>query len=259
MAISLQDISFHHIIQNVQATFLPGELVALIGPNGAGKSTILRMMAGVLRPTQGAILLDGAKINALHRRERAKRIAFMPQQIAQEITFTVREFIAMGLYAHRNPLGGLSSLLRTRVDEVMHSLALERYADVVLHQLSGGERQRVAIARCLAQGSDNILLDEPIANLDIAHQLDTMEILADLAKHGHLVVISIHDLELAARYASKMYVVHQGKIVREGVAQDVIDPVMLQEVFQVDAMTYYEQENETLRVHAKKSLIMPTR
>lgn len=248
MELHLDAVSYDPILENISALWKEGQVIGVIGPNGAGKSTLLRIASGIWRCSNGDVLVNGQSIYAMDKRARAQQLTFMPQQLADDISFTVYDFIEMGLYPYRNVFGMLDKSVRDRAQQALESLRLHEFLHIPLAQLSGGERQRVAIARCLAQGSDIIILDEPIANLDVAYQLEILTTLSMLAKNGHLVILSIHDLELAARFATLLFVLSKGKLVVSGTPRDVVQSSMLKDVFHVTGRTYDDPYTQALRL-----------
>lgn len=248
MELHLDKVRYDPILETMSANFTQGQMIGIIGPNGAGKSTLLRVISGIWRCSQGNVFVDGQSIYVMDKRARARQLSFMPQQLADDISFTVNNFIEMGLYPFRNAFGMLDKTVRDRVQHALVSLKLQEFLHKPLAQLSGGERQRVAIARCLAQGSPIIILDEPIANLDVAYQLEILTILSTLAKNGHLVILSIHDLELAARFATSLYVLAKGKLVANGVPREVLRSSMLEDVFHVVGYSYDDPYTKALRL-----------
>jgi iron complex transport system ATP-binding protein len=210
-----------------------GELVALVGPNGAGKTTLLRLIAGVWRPSAGTVFLDGMDLAGLPRRQVARRIAYVPQASTPPVDFTVLELVAMGRYAHQGWLGAASAR-----DLDLVRAALERCDALHLEsrnaaRLSGGELQRVLIARCLATEADVLVLDEPTASLDVAHVLEIMELLVELARSGRGVAIALHDLALARRFADRVALLAAGRLVATGPAGDVLSAERIEQVFGV--------------------------
>ena len=223
----------------------PGELLGLLGPNGAGKSTLLRVMAGLLKPDAGHVRFGGTELGALASGERAKRIAFMPQQDARH-PFTAMETVLMGRYPH---LGRFE--LEGSKDRVIARAAMERtdtggFEGRQLDTLSGGERQRVLLARTLAQQASVLLLDEPAANLDLKHRLSIMDVLrAEIAEREIAVVMALHDLSLAGRYCDRLALMANGGIAAEGAPAEVLTPANLREAFDVE--TFVESDPVTGR------------
>ena len=211
-----------------------GEVAGLIGPNGAGKSTLLRVLAGLIRPGSGEVLIEGGPLKALNAGERARRVAFMPQHDTAH-PFTALETVLMGRYAH---LGRFE--LEGREDREIARLAMLRtdtaqFESRQLDRLSGGERQRVILARALAQQAGVILLDEPSASLDLRHRLFMMEALRfEAATRQVAVVVALHDVSLAGRYCDSLTLLYEGGIAAEGKPADVLTPNHLRNSFGVE-------------------------
>lgn len=223
------------ILRDLSLSVNENEVVGLVGPNGVGKTTLLRIILGLLRPHAGRVALCGAEVTALRRREIALRVAFVPQDSRIDFAFTVREVVAMG----RNPyLGRFRPEGAHDLDAVQQALEqtetaalAERAADT----LSGGEQQRVLVARALAQETPIILLDEPTANLDLAHQLEVMTLVRRLAGGGRCALAAIHDLSLASRYCDRIVVLYDGAIAADGPPTEVLTPANLARFFGVQA------------------------
>ena len=220
------------VLRGVDLAAHAGELVALIGPNGAGKSTVLRVLGGLLRPSSGEVTIDGVDITALDRRRVARHIAVVPQVFETLFPFTVREIVALGRTSRLGPLGTLGSDDARAVDRALDDIGAADLADRRIDRISGGERQRAVLAMALAQEADVLLLDEPTAHLDPAHQRATLDRVATLARvRGLAVVAVLHDLNLAAAFASRVVLLADGTVVRDGEAGDVITPQLVREVF----------------------------
>ncbi|MCL6626927.1 ABC transporter ATP-binding protein [Alicyclobacillus shizuokensis] len=225
-------------LQAVSARWRGGQVIGVVGPNGAGKSTLLRLIAGVLPAATGTVSLSGRPLRGLASRERARWLAYLPQQLPEDCPFTVREFVEMGRYAHRSPWGGVGGHGWQVIHDSIARMGLGSYEDVPLSQLSGGERQRAGVARCLAQESPVLLLDEPISNLDVHYQLDMLQRLRELADAGRLVVVAIHHLEFAARYCSQLLLLDKGRVYACGRPQEVLTAAALRDVFGVEAEVF---------------------
>jgi iron complex transport system ATP-binding protein len=210
-----------------------GSLTALVGPNGSGKTTLLRLLAGLWQPSEGRVLLDGCELGRLPRRELARRVAYTPQDTHIEFAFTVRDVVTMGRHPHLGRFEREGAGDRRAVLAAMEQADCLHLADRLVTELSGGERQRVVIARSLATEAQMILLDEPIANLDIRHALETLELCRALVKEGKTVALALHDLNLAARYATEVVLVSAGHIVAAGAPAEVITGGRIQAVFGV--------------------------
>lgn len=212
------------------------KITALVGPNGSGKSTLLRTLARLLRPTKGAVYLDGAAIHRLPTAAVARQLAVLPQSPSVTVGLTVRELVEMGRFAYTGFLGGFRSCDREAVARALRLVSMERYEHRRLDELSGGERQRAWIAMAIAQATPVLLLDEPTTHLDLGHQLEVLELLRHLNRHeGLTVVLVLHDLNQAARYSDHMVVMHSGRIVAQGPPAEVLTPQLCMEVFRVQA------------------------
>ena len=209
-----------------------GELVAIVGPNGAGKSTLLRVLAGLLRPRSGVVRLDGIELVSLSRAGIAQRIAVVPQVFETLFPFTVREVVALGRTARLGLFGRAGPVDVAAVERALRDLELDELAPRRIDALSGGERQRAVLAMALAQDADVLLLDEPTVHLDPAHQVATLELVRALAAERGLVVAAVlHDLNLASALASRVVVVADGRIVRDGTPHEVISDELIRAVF----------------------------
>ncbi|MBN2741167.1 MAG: ABC transporter ATP-binding protein [Rhodobacteraceae bacterium] len=214
------------VVDDITASIEPGEFIGLIGPNGAGKTTLMRAALGLIAHRGESSL---AQLDAMAR---ARAAAWLPQ--AREIAWglSVAELVALGRLPHgRDQLGAGAHA----VDAALTRMGLENYRERAATQLSGGEQARVLIARALAQQSPLILADEPIAGLDPAAQIDTMEVFSAHARAGGAVLCSLHDLGLAARHCSRVWVMDRGRLVADGAPADVLSEALLAEVFHIRA------------------------
>ncbi|MEL0630191.1 ABC transporter ATP-binding protein [Psychromonas aquatilis] len=223
---------------NIQA--YAGEFIGLIGGNGVGKSTLLQLLLGLLTPQQGEVLIEGVSLNKLKRRDIAKQMAFVPQFIELPFSFSVEEVVSMG----RNPYLGAFQLASKAdtdiVKQAMHTTDITHLAKRKVNQLSGGEKQRVIIARSLAQQPKVILLDEPIASLDISHQFETLDLIQSLTQQNKLAITAIHDLNLAAQYCTRLILLSKNEagkvtVVADGKPQAVLTAENLQKHFNIKA------------------------
>ena len=223
------------ILEEIALAIRPGELVALCGPNGAGKSTLLRLLLGLHAPSAGQVRLGGALLGTLSRRQIARRAALLPQDAPVDLPLTVREAVALGRLPHLErfqPEGAPDAEAVTRALEATDTAALSARP---VAELSGGERQRVHLARALAQEASLLLLDEPIAGLDLAHQLAALELLRVIVDGGRGALVSLHDLSLAARRCDRMILLGGGKIRADDAPAVVLTPETLANVFAVRA------------------------
>jgi iron complex transport system ATP-binding protein len=220
------------VLQGVSLHVEPGEMLALIGPNGAGKSTLLRVSAGVLQPEHGQALIDGENLASLAAKERARRIAVVPQEGPVPSGLFVHEMVALGRTPYLRLLLGPTVEDREATNWAIGAAGIEPLANRLVDELSGGERQRVILARALAQRPRLLLLDEPTANLDLHHQVAMLELVRGLSReHALGVVAAVHDLQLAALYCDRVALLNQGRIVSQGVPEAVLTEELLLEAF----------------------------
>jgi iron complex transport system ATP-binding protein len=213
-----------------------GELAAVVGPNGTGKTTLIRLAAGSLRPQNGSILIRGRDLSTLPAAARAREVAVVPQESRPAFDFTAREVVRMGRAPHLGLLGLESRRDIEAVDEAMRRTAVGDLSERKFLGLSGGERQRVVVARALAQEPRLLLLDEPTAFLDLRHRLLLYELLTRLNREiGLTLLIASHDLDLAARYASRIVLLQSGTIAADGPPAAVLTPENLRRVYGVQA------------------------
>jgi iron complex transport system ATP-binding protein len=235
-----------------------GEIVAVVGPNGAGKSTLLRVLAGLLRPTAGAVALDGQDVATFSRSAVARRIAVVPQIFDTLFPFTVREVVALGRTARLGPFGRASAEDVAAVDRAIVELELEPLASRRIDRLSGGERQRAVLAMALAQETAVLLLDEPTVHLDPGHQLATLELLRELATRRDLAVCAVlHDLNLASAFASRIVVLADGRVVREGPPLQVLEANLITKVFGEGLEVVARDGHPAVLPRAPRTLVRP--
>lgn len=223
-----------HVIERVDLTIAPGEMVAILGPNGSGKTTLLRVLAGTLRASAGSVRLFGRPLAEWSRLEIARRVAVLPQSLALPAGFRVAEVVAMGRIPHaRSAFGPGPHDARAVETALLDADALD-LASRPVAELSGGERQRVLVAMALAQEPSLLLLDEPTLHLDVAHQLRLVRTLERLRRSRDLAVVAVlHDLNLAAAYADRCVLVADGRLVPAGSATHAIDPERARRTFGV--------------------------
>jgi iron complex transport system ATP-binding protein len=211
-----------------------GEITAVIGPNGAGKSTLLRALIGIL-PATGAITFDSRPATQWPREERARALAYLPQDRTVHWSLSARAVVALGRLPYR-PLGvGQSAADETAVDAALAAMDTTHLAVRPVSELSGGELARVLAARALAQQPRALLADEPVAGLDPAHQLSLFRHLASLAASGCTVIVALHDLSLAARFCHSIVLIDEGRARAAGPAQEVLTPAHLAAAYGIDA------------------------
>lgn len=212
----------------------PGQCWGIVGPNGAGKSTLLRLLAGIVAPKAGVISLDGVPLKETDDRTRARRISFLPQNPTREIGLTARQVVLMGRYPHR-PFGLFESAEDFAIaDASLTATETTEFAERSLATLSGGEAQRVHVAAALAQRPAVLMLDEPTSALDLYHQLAIFSMVRRLVdSDGLACVIVTHDLNLAARYCTRVILLDSGKVAAQGSPSDVLTPKQLEPVYRV--------------------------
>lgn len=211
------------VLTDISLAVESGEMVALAGPNGSGKTSLLRILAGLEMPEQGTVRLFGRDAREFSPRERARRIAYVPQLIQDDIPFTARQIVCLGRTPWQNRLGMENPLDNAIVRESMRYVNVEHLADRPLRRLSGGERQRVGIARALCQQPEMFLLDEPTAALDYGHQIQIMDMLDTLRRERNVSIILVsHDINLAAMYADRLMLVRKGRTAAYGPPVDVL-------------------------------------
>jgi iron complex transport system ATP-binding protein len=220
------------VSDGLDATIPDGSFTAIVGPNACGKSTLLRALARMLKPHAGTVVLDGEAIGSYSTKEVARRLGLLPQSPLAPDAITVADLVARGRYPHQGILRQWSREDEEAVALAMRSTRVEELAGRAVDELSGGQRQRVWLAMVLAQQTPLMLLDEPTTFLDIAHQLEVLDLCADLHEHhGHTVVAVLHDLNHACRYATHLIAMREGAIVAEGDPAEIVDAALVERVF----------------------------
>lgn len=228
----------------------PGEFIAVLGPNGAGKTSLLRALAGLLPPSSGSVRLDGLDIAAMAARERARRLAYLPQQQVVSWPLKGADVVMLGRFARCRPLAAPSGVDRAAVDAALAQADALSFASRPVTELSGGERARVLLARALAQEAPVLLADEPTRDLDPAHQIGVIELLKAVAGRGMLVVVSLHDLPLASRWCDRIVLMDRGRVVADDRPDQALSRERLDEVYGVEA--------EFLEIGDRR-IVLPTR
>ncbi|MFI6641594.1 ABC transporter ATP-binding protein [Streptomyces sp. NPDC050504] len=221
-----------HLVDGVDLTVGPGETVGVVGPNGSGKTTLLRCVYGTLRPTHGRALLDGADLHTMGAKARARRLATVPQDGQAVFELTVHEVVAMGRSPHKRFWEADTAADAELVRAALERVGIAEFAARPFPSLSGGERQRTLVARALVQQPDLVVLDEPTNHLDIRYQLEVLSLVREL---GTSNLIALHDLNLAAYYCDRIYVLQGGRIAASGTPGDVLTPELLATVYGVKA------------------------
>jgi iron complex transport system ATP-binding protein len=210
-----------------------GDFLGVLGPNGCGKTTLLRVLRGTLRPRCGQVKFEGRELHAIDARALARTMAYLPQAMAIDLDFTVRELTLMGRSPHLSRFVRESAADRRVAEQSMDLANVLHLADRPVTALSGGERQRALIAMCLAQEPKILLLDEPTNHLDLAHQLSILDLIARLNHNGLAVVAVFHDLNLAAEYCARLVLMQRGRIAVAGSPGEVITQASIERVYGV--------------------------
>ncbi|SHJ45268.1 ABC transporter ATP-binding protein [Thermoclostridium caenicola] len=225
------------ILDNVDVVVPPNKISVIIGANACGKSTLLKTLARLIKPTSGEVMLDGKDIHAIHPKKVAKKLGLLPQSPVVPEGITVADLVSRGRFPHQNLMGGLKKSDYEAVKEALDIMGISHLANRSVDELSGGQRQRVWIAMALAQQTDILLLDEPTTYLDIACQIEILDLLTALnRKRGTTIVMVLHDINLAARYADHIFCARDGVIIAQGPPEDTITEEMIKKVFNLDCM-----------------------
>ncbi|MFP5262278.1 MAG: ABC transporter ATP-binding protein [Blastocatellia bacterium] len=242
------EIDGRWLVKDASLSLPAGRLTALVGLNGSGKTTLLRLLAGLWPPSEGKVVLGGREISSIPRRELARHVSYVPQDTHLGFAFTVRDVVMMGRHPHLGRFERERERDRRSVESAMCRADVLALADRSVTEISGGERQRVIIARSLATEAAAILLDEPTANLDIAHVLDVLNLCRQLAGEGKVIALATHDLNAAARYADQIVLLQAGRVVACGPPDDVITDSAIRKIFgvQVERLTGMKGESAYL-------------
>lgn len=228
------------ILSGLDLSLLPGKITAIIGPNGSGKSTLLKALCGTLKPAGGTVLLDGREINGYGAKELARKLAVVHQSPTIPGDLRVRELIGYGRFPHHGWLGTNTEQDSEIIAQAIQQTGLNGLEDRMMAELSGGERQRAWIAMALAQQAPLLALDEPTTYLDVCHQLEVLELLHNLnAQQNRTIIMVLHDINHAARYADEVIVLNKGEIAAAGTPQSVITTAILRDVFKVETTIYH--------------------
>lgn len=233
------------VVKDLDLVIPTGQITALVGPNGCGKSTLLRGLARLLKPIQGTVYLGSQSIFKLSTRQVAKQLGILPQGPTAPEGLTVRELVAQGRYPHQAWLQQWSAEDDRRLAQALVITSMTELADRPLDTLSGGQRQRAWIAMTLAQNTPIVLLDEPTTFLDLAHQIEILDLLYDLNQEGRTIVMVLHDLNQACRYADHLVAVKQGHVYAQGQPAEVMTTTLVQEVFGIDSQIITDPITQT--------------
>lgn len=226
-AVEVSRVSFAYsngaVIRDVDLCIRKGEMVGLIGPNGAGKTTLIRLISGIIAPKHGDIRLDGADTRRLRRNAIARKVAVVPQQFDTPFAYKVEDVVMLGRTPFMKAFRDWTSGDRKAIGQTIEAVGIGHLRERSFTALSGGERQKVVLAMALAQEAELLLLDEPTAHLDISHQVEMLELLADMnAKKGLTVIAAMHDLNLASAYFRRLVLMKEGAIAADGSPEEVL-------------------------------------
>ncbi|MGB3375998.1 MAG: ABC transporter ATP-binding protein [Microbacterium sp.] len=233
------------IIDELSIGIPDGSFTVIIGPNGCGKSTLLRSLARLIRPSGGHVVIDGRDVVDFGAKELARRIGLLPQTSTAPEGISVIDLVSRGRHPHQGPFRRWSAADERAVADALHRTRLTDMSTRIVDELSGGQRQRVWIAMALAQGTPLLLLDEPTTYLDIAHQIDVLDLCTRLHREGRTLVAVLHDINQAARYASHLIVMKQGRVLAEGAPAEIVTAELIDEVFGVGVRVIEDPETAT--------------
>lgn len=234
------------VVSKLSLAIQAGGITALVGTNGSGKSSVLKAMSRLLKPHNGGVYLDGIAIATMATAAVARKLAILPQSPEVPASLTVRELVEQGRYPHSGPLRMLKSQDHAAIDAALKLTGMTEFRHRSLDSLSGGERQRAWVALALAQSTPVLMLDEPTTYLDVRHQLEILELIRRLNKEqGITIVVVLHDLNQAARYADRIVVLQKGQIVADGQPALILTADMLEHVFGIHAHVIPDPESGT--------------
>jgi len=233
----------HPCLSGIDLELEQGKMYGLIGPNGSGKTTLINLLNGSHQPSRGTVHLHGASVHRMQKLDLARRLAFVPQNVALHFEYTVFEVVMMGRHPFITRFGAPSQEDIDLVTDALKTLDIYHLRQRLVTRLSGGERQRVLVARALAQNTGVLLLDEPTASLDVRHAIDIMQALRYRVDTASATVIgAIHDLDLAAAFCDELIVMQNGSIQASGRVETILSPELLQTVFRVHADIMHEAQ-----------------
>jgi iron complex transport system ATP-binding protein len=259
LAVEAVDLSYddRRVVQGLSLRIATGRITTIVGPNGCGKSTLLRGIARILKPGAGRVLLDGADIHRMPTREVAQKIGLLPQSPTAPEGLTIEDLVGRGRYPHQTMFQRWSHADEAAVDSALAATGLEDLRRRPVDELSGGQRQRAWIALALAQETPIVLLDEPTTYLDLAHQVDVLDLLADLnERDGRTIVMVLHDVNQAARYSHEIVAMKAGAVVAAGPPAGIVSREFLRDVFGLEAQVISDPIDGTpvcLPVHRRRA------
>ncbi len=244
--ISLKSLSFSYgkkeILEQIDLKIDKGDFLGILGPNGSGKSTLLKLINGILNPTYGSVTIKGRDVREYSTRQRARLLSYIPQNVPVYFPFSVYETVMAGRFPYIGYLGQGSEKDKEVVLRAMELVEISDIAHRKLTELSGGERQRVAIATCLAQDSEILLLDEPVSNLDIYYQKQILNLLKSLnQEHGKTIVMAVHDINMAYGFCNKSLFLKQGRIAFNGPTKEIMREDVIETVYDTTVVVFEDR------------------
>lgn len=248
--LAARDISLgygeRHVIDGMNLTIPPGAITSIVGPNGCGKSTLLRAFSRLLTPGAGEVLLDGDPLSSRSAKQLARILGLLPQSPVAPEGIVVTDLVGRGRHPHQGLMGRWSARDYEAVARSLEATNTTALAERAVDELSGGQRQRVWIAMSLAQETEVLLLDEPTTFLDVANQLEILDLLTDLNREqGTTIVMVLHDINLAARYSDYLVAMKDGTILVQGTPEDVVTPTHIEEVFGIRCQVHSDPVSGT--------------
>lgn len=234
------------IVNDVDVTIPAHKISVILGSNGCGKSTLLKTMARLIKPSQGRVTLDGKSIHSMDSKALARQLGLLPQSPIVPEGIKVIDLVSRGRYPYQKMLQGLSPEDHQAVQDAMERMHIQDLADRSVDELSGGQRQRVWISLALAQETDVLLLDEPTTFLDIAYQVEILDLLKDLnAERQTTIVMVLHDINLSARYADHLFAMKDGRLIAQGRPKDIVTADLIKEIYGLDCLVMEDPLSKT--------------
>jgi len=251
--LQLKDVSFAYhqdpVVQRISLQVEPGEFIGILGPNGSGKSTLLKLLGGILKPDSGTVLLREKELHDYKRKILAQSIAWLPQEHAMAFSFQVGEIVLMGRHPYLSSMTFEGQKDFDIADQAMRTTDTTHLSERQFTDISGGEKQRVMMACAITQEPEVLLLDEPTTALDIKYQLEIINILDRLNRNdGMTLILAMHDLHLASRYCRRLILIDQGKIVKDGTPEEVLQKEILENVYGVQLKVFHDPEDGSIMI-----------
>lgn len=251
--LQLKGVSFAYhrdpVVKHISMQVEPGEFIGVLGPNGSGKSTLLKLLGGILKPDSGTVLLKDKKLFEYKRKILAQSIAWLPQEHTMAFSYRVDEIVLMGRHPYLSPLTFEGQKDFDIADQAMRTTDTTHLSERQFTDISGGEKQRVMMASAMAQEPEVMLLDEPTTALDIKYQLEIINILERLNRNnGMTLILAMHDLHLASRFCRRLILIDQGKIVKDGTPEEVLQKEILETVYGVQLKVFHDPDDGSIMI-----------